>query len=186
MTRLPSPSRRRQAGFTIVEMMIALVLLLVGLMIAADLLMESSRLFVETAGEALDTPVPLAAARIRADIQNATSVTPLISPLDHSTLAGVDVQGGGQEIVYQKIGDVIYRSVVLFPGSLPQDPAPLWRGVTSWSCEAGSTDAPALLTVTYTRRTTPHTPLPVLPADRGPLQEEVREILYVLPRGNGW
>ena len=83
MTRLPSPSRRRQAGFTIVEMMVALVLLLVGLMIAADLLDESSRLFVETAGEATDNPAPLAVARMRADIQASTSVTPLLSPLDH-------------------------------------------------------------------------------------------------------
>ncbi|HEY4572961.1 MAG TPA: prepilin-type N-terminal cleavage/methylation domain-containing protein [Thermoanaerobaculia bacterium] len=182
----PLSSRRRQAGFTIVEMMIALVLLLVGLMIAADLLMESSRLFVETAGEALDNPAPLAAARMRADIQGSTSVTPLLSPLDNRTLIGVDVQGGSQEIVYQKIGDVIYRSIVLFPGSPPQDPAPLWRGVTSWSCEAGSKDEPVILAITYSRRTTPHTPLPVLPADRGPLQEEVQEILYVLPRGDGW
>ena len=72
------------------------------------------------------------------------------------------------------------------PGNPPQDPTPLWRGVRSWSCEAGSTDAPAILSVTYKRRSTPHTPLPVMPAYRGPLQEEVQEILYVLPRGNGW
>jgi prepilin-type N-terminal cleavage/methylation domain-containing protein len=182
----PLSSRRRQAGFTIVEMMIALVLLLVGLMIAADLLMESSRLFVETSGEVLDNPAPLAAARMRADIQGSTSVTPLLSPLDNTTLIGVDVQGGGQEIVYQKIGDTIYRSVVLFPGNPPQDPVPLWRGVTDWSCEAGSTDDPVILAVTYKRRTTPHTPLPVLPAYRGPLQVEVKETLYVLPRGHGW
>ena len=182
----PPSSRRRQAGFTLIEMMIALVLLLVGLMIAADLLDESSRLFVETAGEALDNPAPLAAARMRADIQGATSVTPLLSPLDHHTLIGVDVQGGGQEIVYQKIDDTIYRSVILFPGSPPQDPVPLWRGVTFWSCEAGGTDAPVILDITYSRRTTPHTPLPVLPVYRGPLAENAKEILYVLPRGNGW
>jgi prepilin-type N-terminal cleavage/methylation domain-containing protein len=181
----PLSSRRRQAGFTIVEMMVALVLLLVGLMIAADLLDESSRLFVETAGEALDNPAPLAAARMRADIQNATSVTPQLSPLD-GTLDSVHVQGGGQEVVYQKTGDVIYRTVIPFPGSPAQDPSPLWRGVTFWSCEAGSMDAPAILTITYKRRTTPHTPLPVLPVYRGPLQEEVKEVLYLLPRGNGW
>ena len=182
----PLSSSRRQAGFTIVEMLVALVLLLVGLMITADLLMESSRLFLETAGEALDNPAPLAAARMRADIQGATSVTPLLSPLDHHTLIGVDVQGGGQEIVYQKIDDTIYRSVILFPGSPPQDPVPLWRGVTFWSCEAGGTDAPVILDITYSRRTTPHTPLPVLPVYRGPLAENAKEILYVLPRGNGW
>jgi prepilin-type N-terminal cleavage/methylation domain-containing protein len=184
MTPRPSPFRRRQAGFTIVEMMVALVLLLVGLLIAADLLDESSRLFVETAGEATDTPAPVAAARIRGDIQNATSVTPLFSPLD-GTLVGVSIGGGGQEIVYQKIGDVIYRNVVPLSGP-PQDPVPLWRGVTFWNCDPGGTDSPAILTIRHMRRTTPHTPLPVLPAYRGPLQEEVKEVLYVLPRGNGW
>jgi prepilin-type N-terminal cleavage/methylation domain-containing protein len=181
----PLSSRRRQAGFTIVEMMVALVLLLVGLLIAADLLDESSRLFVETAGEALDNSAPLAIARMRADIQSATSVTPQFSPLD-GALTGVSIGGGGQEIVYQKIGDIIYRNVSLFPGGPPQDPVPLWRRVTFWNCDPGSMDSPAILTIKYTRRTTPHTPLPVLPAYRGPLQEEVKEVLYVLPRGNGW
>lgn len=177
-------SRRRQAGFTIIEMMIALVLLLVGLMIAADLLMESSRMFVETSGEALDTPAPLADARIRADIQGATSVTPQLSPID-GKLDSIHVRGGGEEIVYQKTGDAIYR--VVYPASgPPQDPVILWRGVTAWSCEAGSQDAPALLSVTYARRSTPHTPLPVMPVYRGPLSEEVTEVLYILPRGNGW
>jgi prepilin-type N-terminal cleavage/methylation domain-containing protein len=185
MTPLDSPSRRRQAGFTIIEMTIALVLLLVGLLIAADLLMESSRLFVETAAQALDTPAPLAAARIRADIQGSTSVTPQYSLLDTNQLDSVHVRGGGAEIVYQKTGDAIYR--VVYPsGGPPQDPVILWRGVTSWKCDPGSTGSPAFLSVTYTRRSTPHTPLPVLPADRGGLREEATEALYVLPRGNGW
>ena len=181
----PLSSKRRQAGFTIVEMMVALVLLLVGLMIAADLLDESSRLFVETAGETLDNPAPLAAARMRADIQNATSVTPQFSPLD-GTLDSVYVLGGGQKIVYQKTGDTIYRTVYPSPGDPPQDPGELWRGVTFWSCDPGGMDSPAILTIAYTRRTTPHTPLPVMPVYRGPLQEEAKEVLYVLPRGNGW
>jgi len=185
MTPRPSPFRRRQAGFTIVEMMVALVLLLVGLLIAADLLDESSRLFVETSAEALDNPAPLAAARIRADIQGSTSVTPQFSPLD-GTLDSVYVRGGGEEIVYQKVDDVIYRVVYPFPGSPPQDPVALWRGVSFWSCEPGGTDAPAILSVTYSRRSTPHTPLPVMPVYRGPLEENAKETLYVLPRGNGW
>ncbi|HET9209733.1 MAG TPA: prepilin-type N-terminal cleavage/methylation domain-containing protein [Thermoanaerobaculia bacterium] len=184
MKPLPSSLGRRQAGFTIIEMMIALVLLLVGLLIAADLLTESSRMFVETSGEALDTPAPLADARIRADVQGATSVAPVLSPLD-GKLAAILVAGGGQEIVYQKTGDTIYR-VINVPGGPPQTPVTLWRGVTDWKCEGGGQGSPALLTVTYTRRSTPHTPLPVLPAYRGPLQEEVTEVLYILPRGNGW
>jgi prepilin-type N-terminal cleavage/methylation domain-containing protein len=178
---LPS---RRQAGFTILEMLVVLVLLLVGLMIAADLLMEASRLFAETSGEALDTPVPLAAARIRADIQGSTAVVPELSPLD-GKLDKVHILGGGAEVVYQKLGDTIVRSLYN-PEGPPQAPEVLWRKVTGWSCEEGGMDAPALLSVTYAQRTTPRTPLPVMPADRGPLAEEVTETLYVLPRGNGW
>jgi prepilin-type N-terminal cleavage/methylation domain-containing protein len=184
MAPLPSSPGRRQAGFTIIEMTIALVLLLVGLLIAADLMMESSRLFVETSGEALDNPAPLAAARIRADIQGSTSVTPQYSLIDTNKLDSVHIRGGGQEIVYQKTGDAIYRVVSV--AGLPEDPVILWRGVKDWSCDPGSTGAPAFLKVTYLRRSTPHTPLPVLPAYRGPLTEEVTEALYVLPRGNGW
>jgi prepilin-type N-terminal cleavage/methylation domain-containing protein len=184
MTPFSSTPGRRQAGFTILEMTVALVLLLVGLLIAADLMMESSRLFVETAGEATDNPAPLAVARVRADIQGSTSVTPQYSLIDTNQLDSVHIRGGGQEIVYQKTGDAIYRVVSV--AGLPQDPVILWRGVTSWKCDPGSTDSPAILTITYKRRTTPHTPLPVLPAYRGPLQEEVKEVLYVLPRGNGW
>ena len=180
---LPSPGRR-QAGFTLIEVTVALLLFLVGLAIASDLLMESSRMFVEAAGEATDTPAALAAARIRADVQDATSVAPQLSPID-GTLDSVHVQGGGQDIVYQKSGDTIYR--IIYPASGPPlDPVILWRGVSAWSCEAGGKDAPALLSVTYTRRTTPHTPLPVLPVYRGVLTEPVTETMYLLPRGNGW
>lgn len=185
MTPLPSPPGRRQAGFTILEMTVALVLFLVGLLIAADLMMESSRLFVEVSGEALDNPAPLAAARVRADIQGSTSVTPQYSLLDTNKLDSVHIRGGGQEIVYQKTGDAIYRVVYVAAGP-PQDPVVLWRGVTSWKCDPGSTGMPAFLSVTYARRSTPHTPLPVLPADRGSLTQEATEALYVLPRGNGW
>jgi prepilin-type N-terminal cleavage/methylation domain-containing protein len=178
----PSPTRRQQ-GFTLIEMTIAMVLLLVGLLIAADLLMESSRLFVESAGESLDTPVPQVTARIRADVQGATQVVP---ELVDGKLDKVHIQGGGSgEIVYQKLGNSIYR-VAYSAGGLGGDPQILWRGVTRWSCDEGSKGAPALISVTYMRRTTPHTPLPVLPSDRGALTEERRETMYLLPRGDGW
>jgi prepilin-type N-terminal cleavage/methylation domain-containing protein len=172
---------RRQAGFTVIEMTVALVLLLVGLLMAADLLMESSRLFVETAGEANDTLVPLALARLRADIQAGTGVAPKLSPLD-GKLAEIDVLGGSRDIVYQKIGDSLYRTAS--SGGTVEPPVLVWRQVTDWSCcgEGG----PPFLSITYLRRSTPHTPLPVLPAYRGSLTEEATETLYLLPRGNGW
>lgn len=178
-------SRRRQAGFTVIEMTVTLVLLLVGLLMAADLLMESSRLFVETSGEETDTPVPLALARLRADVQGATAVLPQVSPVGKKLLS-IHLPGGSGEIVYQKVGDSLYRSVSSSSGAPPQAPVLIWRRVTDWSCAEGFKGSPALLSVTYLRRSTPHTPLPVLPVYRGSLTEQATEVLYLLPRGNGW
>jgi prepilin-type N-terminal cleavage/methylation domain-containing protein len=173
----------RQSGFTLIEMSIALVLLLAGLLIAADLLMETSRLFAETSGEAVDTPVPLVLARIRADFQGATSISP--EPAEDGSLDKVRIQAPGEEIVYQKLGDSLFR-LVLPESGLPRDPETLWRGVTAWTCSAGGTSSPVWFSVTYKRRTTPRTPLPVLPAYRGPLYEQQTEKIYLLPRGSGW
>lgn len=182
LRRSPLPGRH-MAGFTLIEMSIALILLLAGLLIAADLLMETSRLFAETSGEAIDTPVPLVISRIRADFQGAVSVDPQLA-LDGS-LDKVQIQELGEEIVYQKLGDSLFRLVIPSSG-LPQDPEILWRGVTAWTCATGGKSSPVWFSVTYQRRTTPHTPLPVLPAYRGPLYEQRTEKIYLLPRGGGW
>jgi prepilin-type N-terminal cleavage/methylation domain-containing protein len=174
----------RQAGFTLVEMTIVLVLMLVGLLIAADLLMETSRLFAETSGEAVDTPIPLVIARIRADIQGSTAVEPELN-LDGTRLDKVHIRALGQEILYQKIGDSLYRTVVPDSGP-PKDPEVLWHKVTDWTCTTGGKSAPVRVSVSYQRRTIPHTPLPVLPYYRGALSEPRIETFYMLPRGNGW
>ncbi len=180
---LPSPAGRGSAGFTLIEVSIALILLLAGLLIAADLLMETARLFAETSGEALDTPVPLALARIRGDMEGASSVTPVLT--EDGTLDKVQIRTASGEIDYEKLGDSLYRLVLPAAGPAP-DPETLWRGVSAWSCTQGGTSSPLWFSVTYQRRTTPHTPLAVLPVYRGALAETRIEKFYVLPRGNGW
>ncbi|HEX4498254.1 MAG TPA: prepilin-type N-terminal cleavage/methylation domain-containing protein [Thermoanaerobaculia bacterium] len=184
MTRRAGSLRSgRGAGFTLIEVSVALVLLLAGLLIAADLLMETARLFTETSGEALDTPVPLAIARIRDDIVGSTSVIPQYA--EDGKLDRIRIGVPGAEIDYEKVGDSLYRLVV--PSSGPaKDPATLWRGVTDWSCTQGGTSTPVWFSVTYQRRTTPHTPLAVMPLYRGALAETRIEKFYVLPRGGGW
>jgi hypothetical protein len=39
--------------------------------------------------------------------------------------------------------------------------------------------------VTYLRRTTPHSPLPTLPVNRGPVTETLKQRMFLLPRGAG-
>jgi prepilin-type N-terminal cleavage/methylation domain-containing protein len=179
----PPPACRRDAGFSLIEMLVALVLLIAGLLIAADLLMETARLFAETSGEALDTPVPLAIARIRGDMEGSTAVVPELDR--EEKLVRIRIRTAGAEIDYEKLGDVLYRVVQPDSGDAA-DPETLWHGVTDWTCTQGGTASPLWFSVTYTRRTTPHTPLAVLPVYRGALAETRIEKFYVLPRGNGW
>jgi hypothetical protein len=172
----------RQGGFTLVELSIALVLLIVGLLIAADLLMETSQLFAETAGESLDTPVPLVVARIRGDVQGGTGVA-TVRRTDAS-LAQVVVQGIGEQIVYEKTGDSLLRTVAI-AGAAPRSAETLWRGVVAWNCQILPGTNLVQLSVTYQRRAVPRSPLPGLPADRGSKSELLTQSMFLLPRGAG-
>lgn len=174
--------RHRQEGFSLLEMMIVLVLLMVGLMIAADLLMETSQLFAETSGEALDTPVPLVIARIRGDIQGGVGVGTVLR--EDGTLDKVQIQGLGEQIVYEKNGDTLFRTV-LSDAAPPQGSQILWRGVSDWRCQIMPGTALVELSVTYSRRATPRSPLPGMPVDRGAISQQLTQKMFLLPRGGG-
>ena len=177
-----SPSHRGQAGFTLLELSVSLALLLLGLAIAAQLLMETSQLFAETTGESLDTPVPLVIARMRADVQGAAAVFPILD--DDGSLLQIAIAGVAGRITYGRAAGDLYRSVESDAGS-PGKPALLWRGVTGWSCRRIGPKGLIDLTVTYRRRTVPRTPLPALPAIRGPRNENLTQRIFLLPRGAG-
>jgi hypothetical protein len=183
--RQPRKDSVGQGGFTLIEISIALLLLMLGLLLAAQLLMETSKLFAETSGEASDTPVPLVLARIRGDVQGSAAAAPVLQ-VDGS-LAAITMVGGPEgEVVYAKQGTDLFRSIVPANGDPPGPPVLLWRGVTAWSCQiVPGTTSLVDLQVTYRRRTVPHTPLAVLPAYRGPLTEDLTQRMYLLPRGGG-
>jgi hypothetical protein len=162
--------------------MLSMAVFLLALALATQVLMETAQLFAETSGEALDTPVPLVLARIRADIQGAVSVLPV--PNADGTLDVLAVQGLGGQVLYQQQDEALYRTVVPAGGAPPGSPILLWRGVTAWSCQILGSNL-VNLEVTYRRRTVPRTPLPRLPAFRGPLTEELTQKMYLLPRGAG-
>jgi hypothetical protein len=167
----------------LIELALAMAVFLVALSLATQILMETAQLFAETSGEALDTPVPLVLARIRADVQGAVSVFP-IEDAD-GELATLAIQGFGGQILYQKQDEALYRTVVPASGP-PKKPTLLWRDVTDWKCEMLGPNLNLVnLEVTYRRRTVPRTPLPRLPAFRGPLKQELTQRMYLLPRGAG-
>ena len=177
-------SQGDQGGFTLIEISIALVLMMLGLLLAAQLLMETSKLFAETSGEAVDTPVPLVIARIRGDIQGSAAAAPVF--LANGSLAAITMVGGPEgEVVYAKQGTDLFRSVVPLDGDPPKPPVLLWRNVTAWSCQIVPGTNLVDLQVTYRRRSEPHTPLAVLPAWRGALNEELTQRMFLLPRGGG-
>lgn len=173
--------RSTQDGFTLVEMSIALVLLMLGLLLSAQILMETSQLFAETSGEAQDTPVPLVIARIRADVQGSAAASPVA--LEDGT--GLVLVGGPEDkVIYLKQGTDLLRQVVPTAGAVPA-PTILWHNVVAWSCQVVPGTGLVDLQVTYRRRAVPHTPLAVMPAYRGPLTEVLTQRLYLLPRGGG-
>jgi prepilin-type N-terminal cleavage/methylation domain-containing protein len=177
-----SPPRSGQAGFTLIELSISLAILIIALALASQLLMETSQLFAESSGESLDAPVPLVIARIRGDVQGSTGVVPVFDDL--GALVRVDMQGLDSRITYEKLGVALYRTVAPADGS-PAQTALLWPGVIGWSCGRLEPKGLVLLEVTYRRRAAPHTPLPVLPAVRGPAMETLTQRMFLLPRGAG-
>ena len=174
--------RTDQAGFTLVETAVSLVLLLLALTLAAQILLETSQIFAETSGEGLDTPVPLVIARIRGDVQGSLSASLLLD--GDGDLDALVLPGAGERILYRKQGNALYREVVPLNGDPPGRPVPLWRGVTGWSCQILDSNL-VDLQVTYRRRTVPRSPMPALPAFRGPVTEELTQRMYFLPRGAG-
>src|SRR6185436_16418995 len=62
---------RGSRGFSLVEVLVALVLFMVAAAFVAQLLMETSQQLTDAAAEQVEAPMPLVRARLRADIQAA-------------------------------------------------------------------------------------------------------------------
>jgi prepilin-type N-terminal cleavage/methylation domain-containing protein len=177
-----APARAGARGFTLVEVLIALVLLVFALALAAQLLAESAQMFATAAGEATEPPAALLLARLRGDVRAAAAFTVLPD-------GGLRLDGHpAGTVVYRRIGSELRREVYAASGELAAD-APAWRDVLAFD-SAALGDHLAAVTVRYRRRTLGRSPLPGLPADRGPAWEERTETLLVAARGaglgNGW
>jgi prepilin-type N-terminal cleavage/methylation domain-containing protein len=180
MARLePSHATR---GFTLIEVLVSLVLLMLAFALAAQLLMETSQMLADASGEQIESPVPLAVARLRGDVLGSSSFTVVADPDGGPPRLLLEGHPSGA-VLYERDGTEIHR-LLLDDAGKPGAESVLLRGVTSWQCMAV---APRLLRVDlrYRRRGQRPSPLPGLPAFRAPETEERTESLLLVPRGAG-
>jgi prepilin-type N-terminal cleavage/methylation domain-containing protein len=129
------PGRRSAAGYTLVEMLVALVVLAVGLALAAGLLREAAWTLAGAAREARAPLAPLAAATLRGDVQSSAGVAPhpLATPGSPLWLSDPLVLLGhpAGSVVYALEGDRLVRRVLPAGGGEPRE-RDLLRDVTVW------------------------------------------------------
>ena len=165
------------AGFSLIELLVASVVLLVALAIAAQLLMESAEQLVDATGEQADPTVPVLLDRLRGDVLASSGYTACEE--DRLLLVG---HPAGQ-VLYQRVGGELHRAVLDASGTFLGDGIP-WRGVSAWSCQPL---APHLvrLELQYRVHKDRRTLNPALPGERGPATEVRTESLFLAPRGGG-
>ncbi len=176
--------RRVEGGFTLVEVLVALLVLLVGLAIAAGLLGEAQQMLADVVREARDPAAALVASRLRADIESASSAAVRRDPeRDRDRL---DLVGPDRRVVLAAVDGELLRTV------LGADGAPLGTAVLLQRLEefrptilAGDVGALVCLEYAYRRSRLRRSPLPLLPGQWGPREETARETLCLTPRGAG-
>jgi prepilin-type N-terminal cleavage/methylation domain-containing protein len=173
---------RGQRGFTVLEMLVTLVLVGFGLALAAQLLMETSQMMVDSAAEQVETALPLARARLRADIQ--ASQTAQVVPGPSGGVAELWLLGNSAgPMRYRKIGQELVREVASAAGAWDRQTIVL-RKVRSWSV-LPSPGGLVRIEIHLLRRTVRRSPLPNAPGTRGPTEEERVETLAAAPRAGG-
>lgn len=173
----PSPNQ----GFSLVEVLIALVLFLLAAAFVAQLLMETTQQLTDAAAEQVEAPLPLVRARLRADIQAAQQARCVLR-LDGTPEEARLLGHPAGTVVYRVDAGVLTRQIEDSSGTV-QGEGPVLRRVESWSCLDGG--GLLWLQLTYHRRAVRRTPLVVEPGARGPLDETRVESILVAPRGAG-
>ena len=188
MTPLVPAAPRRPTGFTLVELVVSLAILMLALALAAQILMETAQLFADSARQNRVSSVPEAVSRLRGDVLGATYFS--ITVHHDGTMDKLFLFGHPEgTVIYELIQGELVRSVSV-GGAPPEPGTPLWQGVTSWSARAVPTGGPLLdLEVDYQEPREPRL-LALLPGIGKPPAATRIERLYLLPRGaglgNGW
>ncbi len=133
--RSPLPYRRSTAGFTLVEMLVALAVLTVALALAAGLLREAAWTLAGAAREARAPLAPLAAATLRSDLRASAGAAPHPLAVPGSPLWVSDplvlLGHPAGTVVYAREGDRLVRRVLPAAGGVPSE-RDLLRDVTVW------------------------------------------------------
>jgi len=175
---------RRQAGFTLLEMLAALILVALGLALAAQLLMETSQMLVDAAAEQSESALPLARARLRADINgclHAVAVRDEDEQLIELWLVGHPTG----TIRYRKAGSDLLRDVSVAGDGVWEGQTIALRNVRSWNA-LDALPGMVHLEIHVQRRAIRRSPLPAVPGVGAPGQEEIVETLIMAPRGGGF
>ena len=170
-----------ERGYTLLEVLISLTILIFALGLATQLLMETAQLFMGSTREARSTQVPQAVARMRADAIASSYFD--ISVLPDGSMDRLVLMGHpAGVVVYQKVGEDLVRTV---NGVSADDGDVLWHGVDSWTASAVPIGGRLLhLEIAYRQTTGPQFNLRV-PGLQGPRERPRLQSFYVLPRGAG-
>jgi prepilin-type N-terminal cleavage/methylation domain-containing protein len=171
----------RQAGFTLIEVLVSLVLVALGLALAAQLLMETSQMLADAAAEQTESALPLARARLRTDIQACQNTRTV--PGSYGTELWLVGHPAGT-VRYRKIGRDLLRDVSVAGDGVWEGETVALRNVQSWDV-LPLTPELVSLQIHILRRAVRHSPLAAVPGLRGPADEERVETLVAAPRGGG-
>lgn len=134
---LTTSRRLRRSGFTLIEVMLALLFLLLALEITAQLLRETQQVFVEEARKAQDPVADLLARQLRVDIMAARQAAPA-SPL--WTTLPLSLTGGPYQVVYRVTDDGLERGLFAADGT-PLGARVFVRQLRSWRWRVPDLDA---------------------------------------------
>jgi prepilin-type N-terminal cleavage/methylation domain-containing protein len=110
MAPVARPPHRRQRGFTLLEMVVALALFAVAMLLAGQLLGESRRLLVAGARKAQDPLATYVLLRLRSDVQAADRVAEG-APQGEWSEEALELPGAvpGSLVAYERQGEELVR-----------------------------------------------------------------------------
>jgi len=175
---------RRQAGFSLLELLFVFVISITALLLASELLVEAQVRMAHAAREALDPVGELAAEQLRADLRAAAGVrVPLTSGWSRDPLVLLDHPAG--PVRYVETGSRLVRELDRGGGDVAR--RTVLHAVTTFRWRLGQTRFGGRTVIVDLRhRETPRLGLLAAGGTReAPIPEEHRLLFRVRPRGGG-